>query len=155
MRHGALYDEIDSVYYIPATGRSRTDPTVDNTPIEIMLSIPNNGRDFENTETVDRNSNDEFASGENKPCRSSEHVSSASSSEESYLEPCRKYINLEIFGNGEQNEHERGQENHVEGSSSVSSSEGSETHIKTDQKYETLMTPSMVVNSYESIVDTY
>lgn len=154
MRHGALYDEIDSVYYIPATGSSRTDPTVDNTPIEIMLSIPNNGRDFENTETVDRNSNDEFASGENKPCRSSEHVSSPSSSEESYLEPCRKYINLEIFGNGEQNEHERGQENHVEGSS-VSSSEGSETHIKTDQKYETLMTPSMVVNSYESIVDTY
>ncbi|CAC5424071.1 unnamed protein product [Mytilus coruscus] len=112
VRHGALYDEIDSVYYIPATGSIRTDPNIGNTPLEIKLSTPNNGRNFENTVTgnfVNRNPNDKFASGEIKPCISTEHVSTRSSEDESYLATCRKYINLEIFGNGEKHEHEREQ----------------------------------------------
>lgn len=77
-----------------------------------------------------------------------DNISKSSLSDDSSLVPSRKYINLEIAVTDEHNEQIVEQEYSAE-SSYDSNSESSQTHIKSDNKYETLATITVVEHSYE------
>ncbi|CAC5375434.1 unnamed protein product [Mytilus coruscus] len=133
--HGARYDEIDSMYYHHSNANELT---LNNRPLEILLSS-NNGGSIGSIST----SNDDTA----------HNVSARSSSDDSYLVPCRIYINLEIGVADENSEQIREQENHTD-CSSESKSESSETVMKSDHHYETVTTTNIEEHVYENSIET-
>ncbi|CAC5392150.1 unnamed protein product [Mytilus coruscus] len=154
------YDEIDGAYYNPSNINGRpelTHVTLHNANIETLLSS-SNSRIVENmTANNDgtANNNHEIIPPSNDlNIQRSNNASTRSSSDDSYLGPCRNYISLEIDFNDEHSHQIREPENLDDGLP-ASNSESSETYIKSDQQYETLAATDIVEHSYENPIATY
>lgn len=156
--HGAQYDEIDSVYYNPNVNVS-PEPSFDLSQLDTLLSSGDDrsigDATTDNVRTGSFN-HEIIQSDTDSNILRVENVSGRSSSDDSYLVPCRNYINLEIGFNHEHSHQIRETENFGDGfsASNSESSESSETHIKSDRKYETLATASIGEHSYETTSET-
>ncbi|CAC5424079.1 unnamed protein product [Mytilus coruscus] len=153
--HGAQYDEIDSVYYNPNIN-DRPEPSFDSTQHETPL-ISGNGRGIGNitTDNVRTGSfnHEIIQSDTDSNILRADNVSARSSSDDSYLVPSRNYINLEV-GFTDEHSHQIGEPENLSDGLSASNSESSETHIKSDHKYETLATANIGEHSYETTTET-
>ncbi|CAC5424089.1 HMCN [Mytilus coruscus] len=100
--HEHQYDEIDhvdSVHYNPSNVNGRPEVLLNNNPFETLLSSNNDSHiasiATDNDETAYYN-NDINLRGRDSNIFRADNVSMRSSSDDSYLVPCRKYINIEI-----------------------------------------------------------
>ncbi|CAC5424099.1 HMCN [Mytilus coruscus] len=97
--HEPQYDEIDSVHYNPSNVNDRPEALLNNIPFETLLSS-NNDRNMASIATS--NDGTTYYTNHINLCGSdpnitiADNVSMGSSSDDSYLVPCRKYINIEI-----------------------------------------------------------
>lgn len=158
IRNVAQYDEIDSVYYTPASMNNRPQLTINHSTLGIQPSTSHNRRTFENVVT-DRssfeNSNNNISMFDINPCMLGDTIvpTRSVSSDDSSLVPCEEYINLAMVVTEELITH-GGEQEHTEYAQSVSSSENSQTQTKTDHTYETLANTDIMEHSYESTCGT-
>ncbi|CAC5400154.1 unnamed protein product [Mytilus coruscus] len=97
--HEHQYDEIDSVHYNPPNVNGRPEVLLNNNPFETLLSS-NNDRHIASIATDDDRTayynNDINLRERDSNIFRADNVSMRSSSNDSYLVPCGKYINIEI-----------------------------------------------------------
>lgn len=134
------------MYYTPASDNGSTNLAVENTPPQTLST-----RNVEIGGAI----NEIFPCNMNPCMLSDDIISVRPSSDESYLVPDRKYMNIKMIVTGEQviDGEESGQ---TEEASTSSSSVSSQTYMKSDHEYENLTTTSTVEHSYEHCtVETY
>lgn len=133
----------------------RPELTLINTPIETSsinnINIGNISTD--NVETGNVNQ-DLTQSDTALNILRADNDSVSSSSGDSYLVPSRNYINFEI-GFTDELSLQIAEPEFLDGGSSASNSESSETRIKSDHQYETLDATNSVEHYYESTIETY
>lgn len=151
------YDEIDSMYINASDVNGRHQLMLNNTANDSLpLSSINRNICNITTENVESGSfNDEIIqSYTNANNVRADIISTRSSSQDSYLDPSRNYINLAI-GFTNEHSHQIGEQEFLGDSSSSSNSESSETYIKSANQYETVTTTNIVEHSYESTTEAY
>lgn len=150
--HGPQYDEIDSMYYHHSNANELT---LNNRPLEILLAS-NNGGSTGSISTSYDDAGDYYQGtvlcDTDINISEAHNVSSRSSLDDSYLVPCRKYVNLEIGVAAERSEQIREQENNAD-CSSETDSDSSETVMKSDHHYETVTTRNIEEHLYENSIE--
>lgn len=149
------YDEIDSEYY---DVNGRPELTLNNIPPETLPSSNNRNNVANNATNIadDGTDNEQELNmyGAAINISGTDNASVGSSSDDSYLEPCQNYVNLELCFSNEHRNNTREPEG-LAGRSSASNSENSETQIKSQHQYETLSARNIEVHSYEIPHETY
>ncbi|CAC5417042.1 unnamed protein product [Mytilus coruscus] len=146
----AHYDEIDSMYYNPINSTFSHQDTRNNVQDCTCQPLNANLEDWEAKNISSRNvlcTDQQF-----KP--SEEDNSLRSSSDESYLVPCRNYIDIDIVKITE-NEHQdiSIEEPEINEDKSSISSYNSETNIKSIRRYETLKISDINEHCYKKYND--
>lgn len=139
------YDEITSSFYNPQASRN-------NTQHEIQQPL-NSNRNLE-TYSVSCRNNTPKTVHQDAPCQ--DNGSSTSSSDESYLAPCRSYVNTDLTNNTKYEGHDRNivlADIHLLEEMSVAS-DNSETNMKGILEYETLQLSNTNEHAYNKCNDT-
>ncbi|CAC5382936.1 unnamed protein product [Mytilus coruscus] len=148
VRQRAHYDEIDSLYYNPMNNISRQAGILSQQPQTEQLEIRPHLETMPFIIDLYHPTSQEIASDEDNSTNIlQDNLSGRPSSEESYLVPCRKYIDLENIARNKLEENQRDQlDINVEDISLAS--ESSETNAKSVNKYETLLPLKTNEHSY-------
>ncbi|CAC5417059.1 unnamed protein product [Mytilus coruscus] len=143
------YDEIDSMYYNPINSTVSHQDTRNNTQNCILQPLNANLEDWEANNISSRNVH--CAVHQFKP--SQENNSLRSSSDESYLVPCRNYIDLDNVKITENEHHDISIEETAINVDELSiSSNNSETNIKIIRRYETLNVSDINEHCYKTYI---
>lgn len=142
--------------YYNANINDRPGPSFNSTQLEILLSSGNfrNKGSITSTNVGTGSLDHEIIQSDTESnILRADNVSARSSSDDSYLVPCPKYINLEI-GTTNEHSHQFTEPEFLADGLSASNSESSETYIKTENHYETLASTNDDEHSYESTIET-